>query len=102
MLPPPSPDVVSPADSAINPPSPESLLPTITLTVPPRPPVADPLCSASHPLLPDPDVPLLSATLPDTPADNTFADANTTLPEPALVLEPLPTMTDPPSPVPPA
>jgi hypothetical protein len=89
-----------PADKMMDPPCPELLLPTATLTEPLRPPVASPLLMVSQPLFPEADAPLDNTIRPDAPLDSTSPVETWSDPEPELILVPLETVTEPPRPDP--
>ena len=79
---------------------PELLPPTTMLIVPATPPVDAPVDIHNAPLLPDTELPERSTASPEIPEDETDAVLRRTDPEPPLTLEPLTTVTAPPTKVP--
>lgn len=88
---------VAPAESVTEAPPPLELAPAIRLRAPALPPTAVPEATLTNPLLPDDELPVVKEMAPEAPADVTSALPSTRLPEPELTLEPLVTITDPPT-----
>ena len=96
---PPAPeDTVEPARRTMLLPPPELDVPTTTLIAPVLPPLAVPVTNNRPPLFPLWAAPELSVREPVDPTEFAAPDCSKTLPLPELRLNPLATVTDPPTP----